>query len=120
MDPVLTQPSSSSDVPDDRRRYKRYRLATPISIRAGGGPEIPAMTLEISEGGLSAVLASPVEIGDTVELQPVAATTVSAQVRHQVGKVYGFEFLQLTPEQVNSVRDICQKLPLFPRNRMGI
>jgi hypothetical protein len=78
------------------------------------------MTLEISEKGLSAILASPLAIGGTVHLEPVAASTVIAQVRYIVGRVYGFEFLHVTAEQTNKLRDDCRRLPLYPPNKMGI
>jgi hypothetical protein len=78
------------------------------------------MTIEISEKGLSAMLGSPLAIGGTVRLEPVAAGTVTAQVRHVVGKVYGFEFLQVSQEQTNKIRDDCRTLPLYPPNKTGI
>jgi hypothetical protein len=78
------------------------------------------MTLEISERGLSAVFACPLAVGDTVQLEPVADDSVTAQVRHNVGKVYGFEFLQVTEEQTSKIRDDCRRLPLYPPNSMGV
>jgi hypothetical protein len=55
-----------------------------------------------------------------VQLEPVAAGTVTAEVRHNVGKVYGFAFLQMTGEQTLKLRNECRGLPRFPPNRMGI
>jgi hypothetical protein len=78
------------------------------------------MTLEISESGLSAVLASPVQLNGTVQLEPVAGGSVTAQVRHNAGRVYGFEFLQITEEQTHKLRDLCRRLPRYPPNKMGI
>ncbi len=105
---------------DDRRRHKRFRFAIPISVRFGDGAPIPAMTLEISEGGLSAVLASPLNLGGTVQLESVAPGAISAQVSHKVGKIYGFEFLKLTEEQATRLRFICGRLPRYPDNKLGI
>jgi hypothetical protein len=79
------------------------------------------MTLEISEAGLSAVLASELRIGEIVKVYPVGGETLSAQVRHRVGKVYGLEFLNASDLQVRRLRDICSRLPRYPDgNRMGI
>jgi hypothetical protein len=113
------QPNSANS-PADRRRHARYRLAVPISVHTEEGPAIVAMTLEISESGLSAVLSSSVKVGSTVQLEPVGAGTVHATVCHKVGRVYGFEFLQMTEEQTNRLRDECRRLPRYRPNRMGI
>jgi hypothetical protein len=59
-------------------------------------------------------------VGDTVQLEPVAPGTISAQIRRQIGRVYGFEFLQLTKEQASKIQDDCRRLPLYPSNRTGI
>lgn len=78
------------------------------------------MTLEISESGLSAMLASPLKVGDSVRLEPVAAGAVTAQVRHNVGAIYGFEFLQVAEEQIDKLRDTCHRLQRYPPNKRGI
>jgi len=105
----------------DRRRHKRFRLSMPISVSGNDASIIPAMTLEISEGGLSAVLVSELKIGDTVKVYPIGGETLSAQVRHRVGKIFGFEFLNVSDEQIGRLREICSKLPHYPEdNKMGI
>jgi hypothetical protein len=111
---------SSSNPRLHRKLLARYRFSAPISVHTSEGRAIPAITLEISESGLSAVLASSVKLGGTVQLEPVAAGTVTAEVRHNVGKVYGFAFLQMTGEQTLKLRNECRGLPRFPPNRMGI
>ena len=79
------------------------------------------MTLEISEMGLSAALASDLKIGETVKLYPLADETWTAQVRHKVGNIYGFEFLDPSDKQVGRLRDICSRLPRYPENnKMGV
>lgn len=120
MNSALSQQPSSTNASIDRRTHTRYRFAAPISVQTGAGPAIAAMTLEISEGGLSAVLSSPVKIGAAVQLEPVASGAVIAQVRHNVGKVYGFQFVKISEEQIDKLRDECRRLPLYPPNRMGI
>ena len=120
MKSPLAERPGSANPPVNRRLHARYRFSAPISVHTGDGRAIRAMTLEISVRGLSAMLASPLAIGETVQLDPVAAGTVTAQVRHQVGKIFGFEFLQISEEQSNKLRDECRRLPIYPPNRMGI
>ena len=103
----------------DRRQHPRYRFSAPITLHSDNGVVIPGMTLEISEGGLSALLASPLKVGEAVALEPIAGSRVPARVRHTLGKIYGFEFIELSEEQVQRIREDCQKLPLF-QNRLGI
>jgi hypothetical protein len=109
-----------SDACVNRRSYPRYRLSTPISIHTSDGLTIPAMTLEISEHGLSAVLAFPVKVGGTAQLEPVAESRLTAEVRYSIGRVYAFEFLQVTEEQTHKLLEKCRRLPLYPSNKMGI
>lgn len=121
MSTAIGESRTSPNPQIDRRRHNRYRFSVPVSVSASDATIIPAMTLEISEAGFSAVLASPVTIGATVKIYPMASDTLTAQVRHNVGKIYGFQFLNLTQEQSQRLLDICSRLPRYPaRNRMGI
>jgi len=120
MHPSATDLARSIDPLNERRNHPRYRFSAPLSVYTGDGDAIPAMIIEISERGLSAVLASPLEVGDNVRLEPVAASGVIAEVCHRVGKVHGFRFLQITEEQTLKLRSACRRLPRYPRNRMGI
>jgi hypothetical protein len=120
MNSSSTDSASSIDPLNERRNHPRYRFSAPVSVHTGDGDAIPAMIIEISERGLSAVLASPLEVGDNVRLEPIAASGVTAEVRHRVGKVHGFQFLQITEEQTLKLRSECRRLPRYPRNRMGI
>lgn len=113
--------ASATTGPVETRRYKRYRLTVPVSVCGSDASIIPGMTLEISEAGLSAVLASPLEIGARVKIYPVAGETLAAQVRRKVGKIYGFEFLKVTDEQILRIRQVSSRLPRYPEeNGIGI
>lgn len=120
MNSALSEQPGSANASVDRRSHKRYRFAAPISVHPSEGPAIAAITLEISERGLSAVLSSPLKIGDSVKIESVVPGKVTAQVRHNVGRVYGFQFVQISEEQTNKLRDDCRRLPLYPPNNMGI
>jgi hypothetical protein len=112
---------SSPMATTDRRRHKRFRLSVPISISGNDASIIPAMTLEVSEGGLSAVLVSELKIGETVKVYPIVGETLTAEVRHRVGKIHGFEFVEVSDQQISLLREACARLPRYPENnKMGI
>jgi hypothetical protein len=115
-----TATSAVASSPADRRRSVRYRRAAPVTVQVKDGPQIPAMTIEISVSGLSAVLSAPVTAGEVVELCPIAGGTVTAQVRHAVGKVYGFQFLKITQKQMRKIIRECLNLPIYTGNHLGI
>jgi c-di-GMP-binding flagellar brake protein YcgR len=109
-----------SQVAPDRRRHPRYRFSTPITIRSADGLATRGITIEISQSGMSAITADALTINETVELEPIAAGKVSAVVHRAVGRVYGFEFLNLTPEQGQKITEICKSLPLYRGKSLGI
>jgi hypothetical protein len=44
------------------------------------------------------VIGVPLQVGDTTQVEPVAGGTASARIGRNLGKVYSFEFLDLTVE----------------------
>ncbi len=78
------------------------------------------ITIEISQSGMSAITADALTVNETVELVPIAAGKVSAMVHRAVGRVYGFEFLNLTPEQSQKITEMCKSLPLYRGKSLGI
>jgi hypothetical protein len=112
MNVHCTAQEASESVPD-RRRHPRYRYSAPINLLASDGSVVPGITLEISESGLSAVFGTPLRVGDTIEVEPVVGGKASACIRRNLGKVYGFEFLDLTTEQAQQIRDKCKMLPVY-------
>ena len=104
----------------DRRRHARYRFSVPITIRSGQGTPIAGISIEISQSGISAITADPLKVNDTVEIEPIAAGKVSAVVRRNIGRVYGFEFLNLTPEQIKQIQESCKTLALYQNTALGI
>jgi hypothetical protein len=108
------------ETPPDRRRHPRFRLSVPLTIRCADGATIQAISMEVSESGLSAITAQSLNIGDTVELEPIVASKLSAVVRQNVGKVHGFEFLNLTSEQAYRIRERCKMLPRYRGKLLGI
>jgi len=97
-----------SSIPE-RRKSPRYWLSVPLAIRQGDGSIVRGLSVEISEGGMSAMASEPLKVGERVELEPVEAGRVSAVVRHKLGQMYGFEFVDLGVEQAQRIADRCRK-----------
>jgi hypothetical protein len=108
------------EVPHDRRRHPRYRLSVPLTIRGADGAVSRGISVEISTSGLSAIVAEPLQLDDTVELEPISAVNVLALVKRRIGKIYGFEFLELTAEQTQRIVDRCKSLPRYRGKSLGI
>lgn len=104
----------------DRRRHVRYRFSAPITVHVNGGSAIPGMSLEISESGMSALISHELTVGDTVEMEPVVGDKVSALVRRHSGKIYGFEFLNLSGAQTQRIAEACKLLPKYQNSRLDI
>jgi hypothetical protein len=72
------------------------------------------------ESGLSAIAANSFRIGDKVELEPVAGGKVIAVIRRTTGRVYGFEFVDLTSEQALRITESCKTLAVYHGEKLGI
>ena len=95
------------------RRHTRHRLGQPIQIWLEDGRAFAAMAFEMSEGGMSASTINALQVGDKVDLSPVAGYRVHAIVRRSTGSMYGFQFVGLTEQQQNHIRKTSKDLPLF-------
>src|SRR5258707_619334 len=104
----------------DRRRHPRYRYSAPVTVLASDGSVVPGITLEISESGFSALIGVPLRVGDTTQVEPVAGGKASALIRRNLGKVYAFEFLDLTTEQIQQIRNKCKQLPIYRCQALSI
>jgi hypothetical protein len=93
----------------ERRKSPRYWLSVPLTIRASDGSAMPGLSVEISEGGMSAMASGPLKVGERVEMEPVEGGKVSALVRHKLGQMYGFEFVDLSVEQAQRIAQSCRQ-----------
>jgi hypothetical protein len=109
-----------SETSSDRRRHRRYRSSVPIIIRSADGVVKRGISIEISESGLSAITSDSLKVDDTVELEPIAGGKAQAVVRRSTGRVYGFEFLNLTAEQIRLITESCKRLPVYKGNSLAI
>jgi hypothetical protein len=81
------------------RRHFRFIFEVDIRVRARGGTT-KGRTVDISESGISAVMARPIPLGEVVELDfelPLGPVTIYAAVRRRTAFRHGFQFFNPTP-----------------------
>ena len=78
---------------------------------------------DLSESGLRAFVADPLEKGETVVFEiPLADTdkqVIPAKVVRALGTDYGFEFTALSAEQRRHIQAALNKCPALPRPQAG-
>ena len=102
----------SSGLSGVRRRIPRYSVAIPVDItvlRAGAPASIPGRSLDLGEGGVAAVLAAELQLGEWVAVEfklpnSVQSLQTKAVVRHHNQLRCGFEFLGLSLDQRSMIR----------------
>jgi TonB family protein len=95
-----------------RRRIPRYSVAIPVDItvlRSGAPASIPGRSLDLGEGGVAAVLAAELQLGEWVAVEfllpnSAQALQTKAVVRHHNQLRCGFEFLGLSGDQRTMIR----------------
>lgn len=100
------------------RSFARFAMEVPVSAMLSESASIPVATgkmRDISLGGLGAVLDPPVGVGQRLWMefrlpQATAAMRLLCKVRHNYGERFGFQFLNITPEQRDEIRQSCQGL----------
>src|SRR5215467_14584003 len=97
----------------DRRRHARYRFSVPTSVRLASGAVMRGMSIEISASGMSALVGDGPMLDEKVSLEPAGLGRVPAVVRHQTGKIFGFEFLEVREGQAKRIAQICGIRPLY-------
>lgn len=110
---MASKPHSPSWDQPTRRRRARYAVRTPLDVtvlRSGIPDTLPGRSVNLGEGGVAAVLAGELLPGETVgvEIQwPVAADPfrTRALVRHHDKLRTGMEFVGLTMQQQESIRE---------------
>jgi hypothetical protein len=80
---------------------------------------IPGISVEISTGGMSAMVSGLLREGETVELDPVVGGRLTARVRHKLGRLYGFEFGDLTSDQSAQITERCHRFSGYRRTAKG-
>lgn len=112
--PLEVSPSSGTRMNTVARRYPRSLFTVPLTFHhldRGGVRTSHGMSLDISEGGIGALVQGTLDVGETVSIDlplPQRKLCAVAVVRHSSSVSCGFEFVGLTPEerlQIVSVAD---------------
>ena len=96
----------------NRRRFGRFAVAVPVDVvvlRSGVPSTIPGRSVDVGEGGVSAVLAGELQPGEAIGislqlpfvLEPVQAKAV---VRHHGPLRCGIQFIAMSAEQLTALR----------------
>ena len=93
----------------DRRHSLRYQSTEALAIRHVRGAVMTGVSVEVGKGGISAMVKGILRVGDTAEIFPVAGGIVLARVRHKLGQLYGFEFMEISLEQLRAIEENWKK-----------
>ncbi len=105
----------------NRRRYPRYEIDTQLHVTTLGVEQRGTMrgrSLNISEAGIAGVFVTEWAVGTPVHVEfsvPVTSSPVrvGGVVRSHSGYRYGFEFVDLSPEQHEIISKTCRTLALL-------
>jgi len=105
----------------NRRRYPRYEIDTQLHVTIPGVERRRMMrgrALDISEAGIAGVFVKEWAVGTQVLLEfsvPVTSSPVrvGGLLRSHSGYRYGFEFVDLSPEQHEIINKTCRTLALL-------
>ena len=113
-------PHQSPERTTNTRRYARYELDTELKVSLVGSEhsDVWGRALNLNQGGIGGVFVKGWDIGTSVQVQfaiPVAHAPVRLKgiVRNRIGYRYGFEFVDLTPEERDVLRRACTTLSLL-------
>lgn len=102
-------PAPARKYPNGSQRHRRMLLTVPLMLHylvPGGVRFTQGISLDISEGGLGALVKGELRVGDTVSLElrlSDADLKAVAIVRHSLSGRSGFEFLGLTPDEKHQI-----------------
>ena len=107
--------------PINRRRYQRYDIDAQLQVTVLGAEQRRTMrgrALNISEAGIAGVFVEVGDVGTPVHLEfsvPVRrnAVKVGGLLRSHSGHRYGFEFVDLNPDQREIISKTCRTLALL-------
>jgi TonB family protein len=110
------------------RRVPRYSVAVPVDVtvsRSGVAQRIPGRSVDVSEGGIAAVLAGELLPGESVRLEfrlPYLGVPlrINAMVRHQVRLRCGLEFSRLSPEQLGMISYWAKRTQVESENQFSV
>jgi hypothetical protein len=80
-----------------------------MAVQCPGGTLMTGISVEISQGGMSAKVNGLLQVGDAAEVYPVAGDPVQVRVRHKLGLHYGFEFTEISAAQIRQIAENWKK-----------
>ena len=102
----------------NRRRYQRYEIDTQLQVTllCLERGTLRGRSLNISEAGIAGVFVTVWDVGTPVHLEfsvPVTSSPlrVGGVLRSHSGCRYGFEFVDLGPDQREIISKTCRTLP---------
>ena len=108
-------PTSSTD--RTHRRYPRSIFSAPLTLRhldTGGVRRLRGITLDVSEGGMGALVQGNLQLGEAVDVDlQVEGQVLNAVaiVRYTSDVRTGFEFLGMTAEERAQIAQIISRKP---------
>jgi len=102
-----------------RRRYPRYEIDTELHVTTPDErATMRGRSLNISEAGTAGVFVTEWEVGTAVRLEFSVSVTsrpvrVGGVLRSRSGYRYGFEFVDVSPEQREIIDKTCRTLALL-------
>jgi len=114
----MTKSASGSQTYAYVRRFERYRYDVRVQVslfRDGQTTDLWGRTNELGMDGIGATLTGELKAGEVVSLEfpiPLAPLVmkVRAIVRYSQGLRCGFEFLIVTSQQRETMRQLCERL----------
>ena len=119
-----------------RRREPRYVTSVPVTLQRflNSGPFVTrGVSLDISMGGMSALVCGAPQVGETVVIElPLARAPAEllATVRHSGDERSGFEFYPLPPmaqqgiqnwiEELTKHEATCSRIPIRPHSERAV
>lgn len=100
------------------RSFARFAMQVPVAAMLSESASIPISAgkmRDISLGGVGAFLEPPVGVGQRLWLEfqlpgAEAALRLLCKVRHDYGQRFGLQFLDISAEQRDLIRQACQGL----------
>lgn len=106
------RPAPKTAAPEERRLQARFKIEVGITISCRTAGTMRGHTVDISESGISAILAIEVPVDELVELNftvPLGKVSIYAMVRQRTAFRYGFQFVNSDAIR-DLIRPTCRQL----------
>ena len=113
--PIGAPPADSVAKSDAVRRYPRFILSVPVTVRRWppqGFKTARGITIDISEGGMGAIVPDRLRVGEVVELDlplTVGLLNTMSTVKYSTWERSGFEFVGLSAQERQQISLAAQE-----------